>query len=286
MSGNDVWRPGLPSNTDPAPWPPKRKINPAVPHPVRMYDYMLGGKDNFEADRKAAEELMAISPAARAGVQDNRDFLSRAVRHLSELGVTQFLDIGAGLPSHGNVHEIAQAVHPTARVVYVDNDPMVMAHARALRTSTSPEGKVAHVETDVRDPEAILSHPGLRATLDFDRPIALLLLAMLSFVQDADEPHKLVRHLLDALPSGSYLVLSHLCSDLIPPPAVQAITDVYAKTSAPITIRSRTEILQFFDGTELIEPGLVKVFLWHPEEHEHRGPDDITGLYAGVGRKP
>src|SRR5690348_8273691 len=174
-----------------------------------MYDYYLGGKDNFAADRETAQALMKIVPTIRAAARENRAFLGRVVRYLvAEAGIRQFLDIGTGLPSANNVHEVAQHVAPSCRVVYADNDPLVLAHARALLTS-SAEGKTAYIEADLREPEKILEHPVTRQTLDFTKPVALMLVAVLHFVPDADGPRQIVETLLEALPSGSYLVASH-----------------------------------------------------------------------------
>src|SRR5690348_8122227 len=181
-----------------------------------MYDYYLGGKDNFAADRQTAQDLLQVVPTVRSAARENRAFLGRAVRYLvAEAGIRQFLDVGTGLPSANNVHEVAQGVAPSSRIVYVDNDPIVLAHARALLTS-SPEGKTAYIHADLRDPEKILEDPATKATLDFTKPIALMLVAILHFVPDADEPKRTIQTLLDALPSGSYLVASHATDEHAP----------------------------------------------------------------------
>src|ERR1700733_2193287 len=185
------------------------EIDTSKPHAARIYDYLLGGKDHFAVDRETAEKGIKLIPTGRTAARENRSFLGRAVRYLvAEAGIRQFLDIGAGLPSANNVHEVAQAVTPSCRVVYVDNDPLVLAHARALLTS-SPEGKTAYIHADLRDPEKILADPATVATLDFTKPVALMLVAILHFIPDSDEPRRIVATLLDALPPGSYLVASH-----------------------------------------------------------------------------
>ncbi len=191
----------------------KPEINTAKPHAARVYDFYLGGKDHFAADRETGQALMRVVPTIRAAARENRAFLGRAVRFLvAEAGIRQFLDIGTGLPSANNVHEVAQGLVPSCRVVYVDNDPIVLAHARALLTS-SPEGKTAYIQADLREPEKILDDPVTRATLDFSQPVGLMLVAVLHFVPDEAQPRRIVDTLLDALPSGSYLVASHATSE-------------------------------------------------------------------------
>ncbi|MEV4172843.1 SAM-dependent methyltransferase [Nonomuraea sp. NPDC049709] len=257
-------------------------INPNIPHSARVYDYWLGGKDNFEADRRVAEQTMAAVPGIRESARNNRAFLGRAVRHLSQLGVRQFLDLGTGIPSQGNTHEVAQAEAPESRVVYVDNDPIVMAHARALLTST-PEGRTAYIEADVREPRAILEHPDVLETLDFTQPIALVMVAILMHIPDADDPERLVKAYAQALPSGSYLVLSHLTLDLVS----KETADDYLTATRPQamhrTPRTGEQIARYFDGFELVEPGLVAVSEWRDTP---LFPDSAAWMYAGVGRKP
>src|SRR5256884_1247584 len=187
-------------------------LDASVAHPARVYDYWLGGKDNFAADREAAERVLAISPGLRFRVKANRAFLARSVRFLAtDCDVRQFLDIGTGIPTGNNTHEVAQAAAPSSHIVYVDNDPIVLAHARALLTST-PEGATAYLEADLREPDTIVA--AARQTLDFGQPIALMLLGILHLIQDAEEPYQIVSHLMDALPPGSYLVISHPASDI------------------------------------------------------------------------
>ncbi|TMR97952.1 SAM-dependent methyltransferase [Nonomuraea basaltis] len=256
-------------------------INPNVPHSARVYDYWLGGKDNFEADRQVAEQTMAAVPGVRESARNNRAFLGRAVRHLTQLGVRQFLDLGTGIPSQGNTHEVAQAEAPEARVVYVDNDPIVMSHARALLTST-PEGKTTYIEADARDPRSILDHPEVRETLDFTKPIALVMVAILMHISDEDDPPGLVKAFTDAIPSGSYLVLSHLTLDFLP----KNVADDYLATTRNQamhrTPRTGEQIARYFDGFDLVEPGLVAVSEWGDTP---LFPDSATWMYGGVGRK-
>jgi S-adenosyl methyltransferase len=249
-----------------------------VAHPARVYDYWLGGKDNYQADREAAEQVIAVNPNVLPGVLANRAFLRRAVEYLAqEAGVRQFLDIGTGLPTAENTHEVAQAVAPDARIVYVDNDPIVLAHARALLDS-SPEGATAYLDADIRDPEKIL-HDAAR-TLDFGQPVALITLLVLHFIPDADDPWGIVSRLVDAVPSGSYLVMSHGTLDFDPGggPGTNRYNERVPTQMIP---RPRAEIARFFDGLDLIEPGLVALADWRAE------PGQMGHIaYAAVGRKP
>ncbi|GIH99748.1 SAM-dependent methyltransferase [Planobispora takensis] len=273
------------AETNPLPWTPPEgeipKIDSTVPHPARIYDYWLGGKDHFEADRVAAEQVIAAVPEVRDTARENRAFLGRAVRHLVENGITQFLDIGTGIPTQGNTHEVAQRALPGARVAYVDNDPMVLAHARALMTST-PEGRSTYVQADLRHPESIIDHPEVRSTIDFDRPVGILLVAVLMFIKDSEDPIGLVKRITDAVPAGSYLVVSHVSQDLLSPEAVRRTLQVYNRASATMTMRTHGEISRLFDGFEIVDPGVVEVYRWRPEEEI---PDFPTAVYAGVGRK-
>jgi hypothetical protein len=246
-----------------------------------MYDFWLGGHDNFAADRRAALAVSEAAPEAPLMAKENRKFLRRAVRYLAaEAGISQFLDIGTGLPTQGNVHQVAQAVNPDARVVYVDNDPMVLAHSRALKTG----GNTVVIEADLRQPQVILDHPGTHALIDFTRPLAVLLVAVLHFVGNDDRPHAIVSSIRDALPSGSYLVLSHVTGDIRPEVAAKSETE-YKKVAPGATLRTHEEILRFFTGLELVEPGLVQVPYWRPEEPEPADPGKVWVLGA-VGRKP
>jgi SAM-dependent methyltransferase len=242
----------------------RRRIDTTKAHPARVYDVFLGGKDNYPVDREAAAAALAANPRGYLDVRHNRDFMRRAVTRLSqEHGVRQFLDIGTGLPTAENVHQIAQGIEPESRVVYVDNDPVVLAHARALLTS-SPEGRTDYIDADLRRPADILEQAS--KTLDFNEPIALLLVAILHFVPDGDAPHDLVARYRDALAPGSHLVLSHLTYEGVPEHLVTAARDAYTGATAPIVPRSRADILRFFDGFELLEPGLAWMSDWRPDD--------------------
>jgi hypothetical protein len=259
-----------------------------VPHPARVYDYLLGGKDNFPADREAAAAGMKANPNSRTPPRENRAFLRRAVRYLAgEAGIGQFLDIGTGIPTAPNVHQIAQEINPTARIVYVDNDPIVLAHARALLTST-PGGRTDYIDADLRDVDKILNSPQLRETLDFSKPVGLLLIAIMHFVPDADDPYGVAARLLDALPSGSYLALSHLTGDF-DPAAWEGVIAVYRRSGVTMQVRSRADVQRFFDGLEMVEPGLQSLPQWRPDADSDpatRPTDTAVSVYGGVARKP
>jgi hypothetical protein len=254
-----------------------------VPHPARMYDYYLGGKDNFAADREAADKFLAVAPEARDIARANRDFLVRVVRYLAaEKGIRQFLDIGTGIPTHPSTHEVAQTVAPGAQVVYADNDPIVLAHARAFLPS-GPGGNCAYVHADLRDPGMILD--AARGSLDFTQPVALLLLAVLHFIRDGDGPAGLVAAYRDALPPGSYLALSHGTTDFHPDKKATSIAaSAYNSASAPLVLRTRPEIEKLFDGFTMEPPGLVQAPLWHPDTDPEPGSLQKIGIYAGVAR--
>jgi S-adenosyl methyltransferase len=264
------------------------KINTSVPNPARIYDYLLGGKDNYPADREVAEQLAAIAPVARDVVHDNRAFLRRAVRLLArEAGIRQFIDLGSGLPTQGNVHEIAQAIAPDARVVYVDHDAMVVTHSRALLAG---DNTVA-IQADLREPDVILGHPEVRELIDFDQPIALLLVAILHFIPDDEDPFGIVARFRDALPAGSYLVISHGTRDVPVRPDMSAeamaemgarVEQLYQQTTAFIVTRPHAQVERFFDGFDLVDPGLVEIQRWRPDEANSTLPG---GLYGGVGRR-
>ncbi|MFC1419638.1 SAM-dependent methyltransferase [Streptacidiphilus cavernicola] len=267
-------------------WAPVR-IDTSVAHPARMYDFYLGGKDNFPADREAAERIIAMGADVREGARTNRAFLGRAVRYLSAQGVSQFLDIGTGIPSAGNTHEIAQSVDPAARVVYVDNDPIVLAHARALMGGHG-KGATTVVQADLRDPAAILADPRVRAALDFDRPIALMLVAVLHFITEEDGPDRIIKTLGDALPGGSYLVVSHGTGDGVAErkrPGLDEAVDVYRnRSTAALSLRGKARIAEFFADFPLVEPGLVPGQDWRPDAETP--PATMVTVYGGVGRKP
>ena len=265
---------------------PGPDIDTSRPHPARMYDYYIGGKNHFAADRKVADKALASWPSGRIGLRENRRFLGRAVRYLAaEAGVRQFLDIGSGLPATNNVHEVAQAAEPSSRVVYVDNDPLVLAHARALLAS-APDGRTAYVQADMRDPVGILSSPVVREVLDFGQPIALMLIAVLHFLDDEDKPDEIIGALLDALPSGSYLAASHMTMEH-DPVAVGGGQQAYR--DAGITMHSR-DADQFarlaFTGLEMVPPGVVLVSEWRPDVTGPRPTPAEVSCYGGIARKP
>jgi S-adenosyl methyltransferase len=260
-----------------------RGFDARVAHPARVYDYWLGGKDNFEADRIAGEATIAAYPAIRASARANRAFLARSVRYLAaEQGVRQFLDIGTGLPTANNTHEVAQSAAPDSRIVYVDNDPLVLSHARALLTS-SPEGVTAYLDADLRDTHEILEQAA--ETLDFGRPVAIMLLAILHYIPDLDEARRIVARLTGAVPPGSYLVISHAASDISPEEMAEMIKRMNEHLAEGNHVgRPRHVVEQFFDGLDLVEPGVVKVTQWRPDSAvEAEGP---TSLWGGVARKP
>jgi hypothetical protein len=252
------------------------------PHPARVYDYLLGGKDNFAADRAAAEEGLKANPNAATAPLQNRAFLRRTVHWLAaEAGINQFLDIGTGLPTSPNVHEVAQSVDPSARIVYVDNDPIVLTHARALLTS-APGGHTAYIDSSLSDVDRVLA--GAKENLDLARPVGLLLFAVLHFFEDQADPYGIVRRLLGALPSGSYLVLSHITADY-EPERWAGFAEVMRKQGIPTQLRSQPEVARFFDGLELVDPGVVPILRWRPTEQVDL-TDAQVSLYGGVGRKP
>ncbi|MEV0132714.1 SAM-dependent methyltransferase [Dactylosporangium sp. NPDC050688] len=261
------------------------RIDTTVPHPARRYSYWLGGKDHFAADRESGDAIAARFPAVVALARANRAFLGRSVRFLAESGVRQFLDLGTGLPAPDNTHEVAQRVAPDARVVYVDNDPIVMVHARALLQG-DPRGKTTYIEADVRDPEAILTHPSLLETLDLTRPVGILLVTTLHFVHDDEQVAAVVRRLLDAVPSGSHLVVTHGTMDFSTPDGVAAYEKMFAAGGTDVRARPRSAIEQYFAGLEIVEPGIVPVGDWRPDETTDRPVSADLQIYGVVGRKP
>jgi hypothetical protein len=251
-------------------------------HQARIYDYALGGKDNYAADRAAAEAVLKINPEMAFTARANRAFLGRAVRYLAaEAGIRQFLDIGTGIPTAGNTHEVAQAVAPESRVVYVDYDPVVLAHARALLTS-GEAGATEYIDADLRDTGTILSQA--ERLLDFTRPVAVTLISVLHAIPDADEPHAIVATIMDAVPPGSYLALSHVGSDLLSPETRQGLEGVTDRMMQQgITYRTREQVARFFEGTDIADPGLVRVEEWRPAG---RSADaERSSFWCGVGRK-
>jgi SAM-dependent methyltransferase len=257
-------------------------LDPKVPNVARMYDYMLGGKENYASDRAAVDKLIELEPAVPRFARLNREFLGRAVRFVADQGVSQFLDVGAGLPTQQSVHEVARAINPDARIVYVDNDPVVLAHSRALLGAVP---NVAFVQGDIREPAEILGSSEIRDMLDFGRPICVLLLAILHFVRDAEDPAGVVATFRDALAPGSYLIMSHGTAHGALPDIVAASRDarrVYDNATAQITFREPAEVGRFLDGFSLVEPGLVHISEWQPPEPVAY---EFDGFLAAVGRK-
>ena len=264
---------------------PVPEIDTSRPHAARMYDYFLGGKDHFAADRVGGDHVLAAFPSMRTAARENRAFLGRAVRYLAEeAGIRQFLDIGTGLPTASNVHEVAQGITPASRVVYVDNDPLVLAHARALLAS-GPEGRTAYIHADLRDPQAILDHPVTRDVLDFTQPIALMLVAILHLIEDDDKPGDIVATLLDGLPPGSYLVASHGTAQHVPAAGVAA-TRALRESGVTFQLRDSEDFAQMaFTGLDLVPPGVVPVSEWRGKEKVPRPSLAEVGYYGGIGRK-
>jgi hypothetical protein len=257
-------------------------IDTSLPHTARMYDFYLNGKDNYAADRNAAREVLRAAPEIRPTALANRAFLGRAVRYLvRDAGIRQIIDIGTGIPTSPNVHEVAQQAAPDVRVAYVDNDPIVHVHADALLTGT---GITSIVLADLREPEAILSHPQIRELVDFTEPVALLLIAILHFITAEEGPAGIVATLRDALAPGSYLALSHATGDFRTQAAAKAAA-VYDTATSTITLRSYDKVTAFFDGFDIIDPGVVQLPLWRPDGKPPRDLSKILG-YCGVGRKP
>ncbi|MFE9444439.1 SAM-dependent methyltransferase [Streptomyces sp. NPDC006602] len=262
------------------------RIDTTRPHPARVYDWFLSGKDNYPVDEELGRQIMAIDTGAPRAARANRRFMQRATRRLAqEAGIRQFLDIGTGIPTEPNLHQIAQSVAPDARVVYVDNDPIVLAHAEALLHGT-PEGVTEYLQADARDPRGILEQA--RRILDFDRPIALSLIALLHFVADDDGAYELVDTLVEALAPGSCLVLSAMTADFEPENVRRGIA-AYAAGGVTLVARTQTEMDGFFKGLEVMEPGIVSVSDWHPElaaTGENPDGEEPVSLYGAVGLKP
>jgi hypothetical protein len=255
----------------------------SVPNPARMWNYWVGGKDHFAADREAAEQIMATMPELPVIARMVRRFLINAVRELTvEHGIRQFLDIGTGLPTADNTHDVAQRLAPQARIVYVDYDPVVLTHARALLTS-SPEGKTDYIEADLRDTETILS--GAARTLDFGQPVAVLLLAVLHFIPDSDDPYGIVGQLMAAMPSGSYLVACHAASDIEPEAVAEHAHRYNERAAAVITPRSREQVARFFDGLDMGGRGLVPLSQWFGAGQTDANSAGGLAAYCGIGRK-
>jgi hypothetical protein len=262
-------------------WETPTGFDSSTPNFARVYDYLLDGKDNYPIDRATAEEALAVAPELRVMARENRAFLRRAVRFLAaEVGIRQFLDIGTGLPTQGNVHEVAQEVAPDARVVYIDADPVVLVHGRALLASSD---KVTIAQADLRRPQELLDDPELRALIDFAEPVAVLLVAVLHAVTDAEDPIGVVTTLRDAMAPGSYLVLSHSSAE--GRPEASAKVGAVLRRAAPFVPRTRAQVLRFFDGFELVDPGLVYAQQWRPDASDAVEHPEGAWIFGGVGRK-
>jgi hypothetical protein len=254
---------------------PRTRIDTTKAHPARVYDWLLGGKDNYRADWQIGEKL---PPEAKDAARQNREFMHRSAAWLAGAGIDQFLDIGTGIPTEPNLHQIAQSVVPSARVVYTDNDPIVLRHAQALLVSR-PEGVTSYIQSDVAEPLVILEHA--RRILDFDRPIALSLIALMHFLPDDWQPYEIVNTLVDAMPPGSYLVMSHGSSDLMPEESSRGAKE-YVKGGIPLALRDREQVLRFFDHVDLVEPGLVVTMDWFKDTPAP--PRERGQMYGAVGR--
>jgi S-adenosyl methyltransferase len=259
------------------------KLDTGIPHTARVYDYVLGGKDNFKADRELGDKLIQALPTIQTSMRANRQFMARVARYLAtELGIRQFLDIGTGLPTSPNLHEVVQQVDPTAGVVYVDNDPIVLVHARALLTSR-PDGKTAYIDADFLSPETILAAPEIRI-LDLAEPVALSLIAILPFVVDDDEVHRVIDTLMEPLPAGSVLAISTATADSSPGGVAQVLAE-YERAGIRGKLRGREEVQDLFRGLELLDPGVVLVHRWHPDEQAAAYSDEQVHMYGGVAVK-
>jgi O-methyltransferase involved in polyketide biosynthesis len=264
-----------------APGPQAPKIDTSVSHSARIWNYWLGGKDNYPVDQQVGDQILAFVPELVRSARADRYFLARAARYLAAQGIRQFLDIGTGLPTVDNTHEVAQRAAPESKVVYVDNDPLVLVHARALLTS-SPEGACDYIDADVRDPGSIVQQAAM--TLDFGQPIAIMMLGIVNFIMDTDQALSIVRRLMDATVPGSYLVISHPTTEVDAAPMTEAVRFWNQQGSAPMTLRTREELLRFFDGMGLLEPGVVTCSRWRPDVMDIGETVDVTH-FAGVARK-
>nr|WTA00024.1 SAM-dependent methyltransferase [Streptomyces sp. NBC_00857] len=260
------------------------RFNTGEAHSARVYDYVLGGKDNYPVDQEAGETMIQEWPALRVHMRANREFMHRAADYLvREEGIKQFLDIGTGLPTSPNMHEVVQKVAPDARVVYVDNDPIVLAHARALLTS-APEGRTAYVDADMRDPAAILDSPQFQDLLDVREPVGLMIIGILHFILENDDDHGLVQRLLEPLPAGSFLAMTIGTADFAPE-EVGRVAAEYARRGMPMQLRTHAEAGTFFDGLDLVEPGLTQVHHWRPDAGQEDIDDRDIAMYGAVARK-
>jgi hypothetical protein len=268
----------------PAEEPGGSGLDTSVAHPARIWDYLLGGKDNFAADRAAANHVVEATPVVVNVARADRAFLASVVRHLAaDLGIRQFLDIGTGLPTANNTHEVAQKAAPESRVVYVDNDPIVLAHARALLTS-DPRGGTAYIDADARDTPAILTTAA--KTLDFSQPVAVMLLGILLFIPDGDDPWAITAGLMDAVPPGSYLAISHGASDIRAQSVATASNRYNEHSAVAMRLRARPEFTRFFDGLDLVPPGVVPINHWRPGPPPREPAEAALPAYAALGRKP
>ncbi|OIJ62775.1 SAM-dependent methyltransferase [Streptomyces mangrovisoli] len=266
-----------------------REIDTSKPHSARMYDYYLGGKDHFEVDKLAAEATAQAFPAVYVAARENRAFMHRATRVLArEHGIRQWLDIGTGIPTEPNLHQVAQSVVPEARVVYADNDPLVLKYAERLMRSTA-QGRTTYIEADVNDPASLIEAPELADILDFDQPVALSMNALMHFITDDQDPYGIVSRFLEVLPSGSALALSH-CTPDFDPIAWGKITEIYTGAGTPVQFRTKKEVTRFFSGLNLIEPGVSVAHRWRPDTDPVDDPDSPSdahvSLWVGVGIKP
>jgi O-methyltransferase involved in polyketide biosynthesis len=261
--------------------PETPKIDSSVSHSARIWNYWLGGKDFYPVDQEVGDQILAFVPELVRSARADRYFLARAVRYLVGQGIRQFLDIGTGLPTVDNTHEVAQRAAPESRIVYVDNDPLVLVHARALLTST-PEGACDYIEADVRDPESIVRQAA--RTLDFGKPVAIMMLGIVNFIMDTDEAAAIIGRLTDATVPGSYLVISHPTTEVDAAPMTEAVRFWNQQGSAPMTLRTREELLRLFGGMELADPGVVTCSRWRPDVMEISEITDVTH-FGGVARK-
>jgi hypothetical protein len=261
------------------------------PHAARVYDYFLGGKDNFAIDRQAAENLLKAFPGCRVTAESNRMWMHRAARYAAEQGISQFLDVGTGIPTSPNLHEIAQSVIPEAHVVYADNDPIVLAHARALLAS-GPKGRTAYLDADITVPDSVLGTDEVKDLLDLKKPVALSLVGVLHSLADDLKPYDIVRNLLEPLAPGSLLIISHATQDFAPEMWDRAVEGYKSDGGGQAQVRNKADVTRFFDGTELIEPGVVSPIRWYPDEETDRRvasgefTEIMASLWCGVGRKP
>jgi S-adenosyl methyltransferase len=262
-------------------------IDTTVADPARRYDYWLGGKDNFAVDRESGDQIAERFPSIRIAARENRRFMRRAVTEVAKTGIDQFLDIGTGLPTSPNTHEIAHGVNPLASVVYVDNSPLVLVHARALLTAHRGAAAPAYIDGDLRDPASILDNDTLRENIDLTRPVGLLLIAVMHFITDDDSAYAVVKELLGALPSGSYLAMTHLTGDLLPDDVRTDFDAINAQAGIPMRHRSHDEFSRFFTGLAVTEPGIVPINRWRAETEEQPRPSDTdTAVYGALASKP